>query len=137
MTQTIFTRMLNGELPAYPIAETEHLIAYVEPQPYAYGHLVCLPKHPYPALFDMPAPLYEDLMRFTRRIGRAAGQAIPCVKVGISVIGIKTPHVHIHVIPLNHMDDILFKTPYPTDTTYYTTIQEKMRTALAAQTDNT
>lgn len=127
---TIFTRMLSGELPSYPVAEDERFIAYVEPQPFAYGHLVCLPKHPHETLFEMPEDVYDGLMRFTRRVGRALQRAVPCVKVGISVIGLKTPHVHVHVIPMNAMDDILFKTPYPADAAYFPALQETLRAAL-------
>ncbi len=105
---SIFTKIVNGELPCYKIAETEHFLAFLDANPNARGHTLCIPKKETDNIFDLDEKRYTELMRFSRTIALAIAKAIPCKRVGMSVIGLEVPHVHVHLIPLNHMEDARF-----------------------------
>ncbi len=107
---SIFTKIVNGELPCYKIAETEHFLAFLDANPNARGHTLCIPKKETDNIFDLDEKHYTELMRFSRTIALAIAKAIPCKRVGMSVIGLEVPHVHVHLIPLNHMEDARFMT---------------------------
>ena len=106
---SIFTKIVNGEIPCYKIAETEDFLAFLDVNPNAEGHTLCIPKKEIDKLFDLENDLYLGLMQFSRRIAIAIEKAIPCKRVGMSVIGLEVPHAHIHLIPLNEMDDMRFQ----------------------------
>ena len=105
---TIFTKIINDELPAYKIAEDENFLAFLDVNPNAKGHTLCIPKREVDQLFDMESDEYEGLMNFSRRIAIALKKAIPCKRVGMAVVGLEVPHAHVHLIPLNHMDEMRF-----------------------------
>jgi histidine triad (HIT) family protein len=105
---TIFTKIINDELPAYKIAEDENYLAFLDVNPNAKGHTLCIPKREVDQLFDMESDEYEGLMKFSRRIAIALKKAIPCKRVGMAVVGLEVPHAHVHLIPLNHMDEMRF-----------------------------
>lgn len=106
---SIFTKIINGEIPSYKIAENDNFYAFLDINPNAKGHTLVVPKREVDKLFDLDEKTYEGLMAFSRKIALAIEKAIPCNRVGVSVIGLEVPHVHVHLIPLNSMQDIDFK----------------------------
>jgi len=105
---SIFTKIINGEIPCYKIAETEDYFAFLDINPNAKGHTLCIPKKEVDKIFDLDEATYTGLMKFSRKVAIAIEKAIPCKRVGISVIGLEVPHVHVHLIPLNSMEDARF-----------------------------
>ena len=105
---SIFTKIINGEIPCYKIAENDHFIAFLDVNPNAKGHTLVVPKKEVNKLFDLDTDTYTELMSFSREIGIALEKAIPCKRIGMSVIGLEVPHVHVHLIPLQAMEDIQF-----------------------------
>ncbi|MBB3124130.1 histidine triad (HIT) family protein [Mesoflavibacter sabulilitoris] len=105
---SVFTKIINGEIPCYKIAETEDFFAFLDINPNAKGHTLCIPKKEVDKIFDLDEATYTGLMQFSRKVAIAIEQAIPCKRVGVSVIGLEVPHVHVHLIPLNTMEDARF-----------------------------
>ncbi|MCT4699085.1 HIT family protein [Tenacibaculum haliotis] len=105
---SIFTKIINGEIPSYKIAEDENFIAFLDINPNAKGHTLVVPKREENKLFDLSEEEYNGLMSFSYRVAKAIGKTITCERVGMSVIGLEVPHVHVHLIPLNTMADIQF-----------------------------
>ena len=105
---SIFTKIVNGEIPCYKIAEDENYLAFLDVNPNAKGHTLCIPKKEINKIFDMDENLYLGLMNFSRNVAQAIEKAIDCKRVGITVIGLEVPHAHVHLIPLNDMDDMRF-----------------------------
>lgn len=105
---SIFTKIVNGEIPCYKIAEDENYLAFLDVNPNAKGHTLCIPKKEINKIFDMDENLYLGLMKFSRNVAQAIEKAIDCKRVGITVIGLEVPHAHVHLIPLNDMDDMRF-----------------------------
>ncbi|HNQ27202.1 MAG TPA: HIT family protein [Aquaticitalea sp.] len=105
---SIFSKIINGEIPCYKVAETKDFIAFLDVNPNAMGHTLCVPKIEVDKLFDLDEVTYTGLMEFSRNVGIAIRKALPCKRVGMSVIGLEVPHVHVHLIPLNSMDDARF-----------------------------
>ena len=105
---TIFTRIISGELPAYKVAETDKFLAFLDIRPNAKGHTLCIPKEEVNKIFDLEEEVYQELMRFSRKVAIALEKAVPCKRVGMAVVGLEVPHVHVHLIPLNSMGDMDF-----------------------------
>ncbi|KJD31719.1 HIT family hydrolase [Tamlana nanhaiensis] len=105
---SIFTKIINGEIPCYKIAETEDFFAFLDINPNAKGHTLCIPKQEVDKLFDLDEATYNGLMQFSRRVAKAIEKAVPCNRVGLTVIGLEVPHAHVHLIPLNNMEDSRF-----------------------------
>jgi len=105
---SIFTKIINGEIPSYKVAENENFYAFLDINPNAKGHTLVVPKKEVNKLFDLDEETYSDLMSFSRKIAIAIEKVIPCKRVGMSVIGLEVPHVHVHLIPLEAMEDIQF-----------------------------
>lgn len=105
---SIFTKIVNGEIPCYKIAETDDFFAFLDVNPNAKGHTLCIPKKEVDKIFDLDEASYTGLMQFSRRIAIAIEKAIPCKRVGITVIGLEVPHAHVHLIPLHTMEDARF-----------------------------
>ncbi len=105
---SIFTKIVNGEIPCYKVAETKDFLAFLDVNPNTPGHTLCIPKIEVDQLFDLDKNTYIGLMEFSRSVGIALKKAVPCLRVGMSVVGLEVPHVHIHLIPLHTMDDIRF-----------------------------
>ncbi|MGQ2983256.1 HIT family protein [Flavobacterium sp.] len=105
---SIFTKIINGEVPAYKIAEDDNYLAFLDVNPNAKGHTLCIPKHGVDKIFDMDEEHYLGLMSFSRTIAKALEKAVPCKRVGMAVIGLEVPHTHVHLIPLNEMDEMRF-----------------------------
>ena len=107
--ETLFSKIISGEIPSYKIAEEATCYAFLDINPNVKGHVICVPKKPVDKLFDLPEVDYKLLMNFVRRVGLALRQAVPCKRVALSVVGLEVPHAHIHLIPLEEMDDIRFQ----------------------------
>ena len=106
---SIFTKIINGEIPACKIAEDEYCIAFLDINPLSIGHTLVVPKLEVDNIFDLPADNYKLLFSFAQKIAKAIEKSIVCKKVGIAVIGLEVPHAHIHLIPINDIYDIDFK----------------------------
>ena len=105
---SIFTKIINGEIPSYKIAEDNDFLAFLDVNPNAKGHTLCVPKVEVDKIFDMDDEKYLGLMRFSKKIAIALEKAVPCKRVGMAVIGLEVPHAHVHLIPLNNMDEMRF-----------------------------
>ncbi len=105
---SIFTKIINGEIPAYKIAEDDKFLAFLDVNPNAKGHTLCIPKQEINKIFDMNEDLYLELMQFSRKIAIALEKAIDCKRIGMAVVGLEVPHAHVHLIPLNEMDEMRF-----------------------------
>nr|WP_294774719.1 HIT family protein [uncultured Flavobacterium sp.] len=106
---SIFTKIVNGEIPAYKIAEDEQYLAFLDVNPNAKGHTLCIPKQEINKIFDMEEEHYLGLMQFARKVAKAVEKTVPCKRVGVAVVGLEVPHVHVHLIPLHDMDDMRFQ----------------------------
>lgn len=105
---TLFTKIINGEIPCYKVAETDDFLAFLDINPNSKGHTLCIPKKEVDKIFDLDEETYINLMSFSRRVAIAIEKAVPCERVGMSVIGLEVPHVHVHLIPLHTMEDARF-----------------------------
>jgi histidine triad (HIT) family protein len=105
---SLFTKIITGEIPSYKVAEDDNFIAFLDINPNAKGHTLVVPKKEENKLFDLSKEEYKNLMNFSYRVAKAIEKAVPCKRVGMSVIGLEVPHVHVHLIPLNAMADIQF-----------------------------
>ena len=106
---SIFTKIINGEIPSYKIAENDDFFAFLDINPNAKGHTLVVPKKEVDKLFDLDEKTYNGLMNFSRKVALAIEKAVQCKRVGMTVIGLEVPHVHVHLIPLTSMNDIDFK----------------------------
>ena len=105
---SVFSKIIAGEIPCYKIAEDNHHIAFLDLNPNAKGHTLCVPKKEVDKIFDLDPQDYTELMNFSRKIALAMRSVIPCKRIGMTVIGLEVPHTHVHLIPLNGMDDATF-----------------------------
>ncbi|WP_297985372.1 HIT family protein [uncultured Chryseobacterium sp.] len=106
---SIFTKIVNGEIPAYKIAEDENFLAFLDVMPLAKGHTLVIPKKEVDLIFDLDSEEYKNLWAFAQQVAKKVGKAIPCVRVGVAVVGLEVPHAHIHLVPLNNIEDLNFK----------------------------
>ena len=106
---SIFTKIINGEIPCYKIAENENFLAFLDVNPNAKGHTLCIPKQELNKIFEMEDDLYIGLMQFSKKIAVALEKTVPCKRIGMAVVGLEVPHAHVHLIPLNEMDEIRFQ----------------------------
>lgn len=108
---SIFTKIINGEIPSYKIAETENCYAFLDINPLSKGHTLVIPKKEVDYLFDIDDKLYLELHAFAKKVALAIEKVIPCQRIGVAVIGLEVPHAHIHLIPINGVHDINFSKP--------------------------
>ena len=106
---SIFSRIVAGEIPCYKVAETEDFLAFLDINPLAKGHTLCIPKKEIDYIFDIDDQQFAALHLFSKRVAKALKQTVPCLRVGVAVQGLDVPHAHIHLIPLNSPDDLDFK----------------------------
>jgi histidine triad (HIT) family protein len=106
---SIFTKIINGEIPCYKITEDDKFIAFLDVNPNAKGHTLCVPKQEINKIFDMDEELYLGLMKFSRKVAIALEKTVPCKRIGVAVVGLEVPHTHVHLIPLHDMDDMRFQ----------------------------
>ena len=108
---SIFTKIINKEIPCYKVAETENCLAFLDVFPLVAGHTLVIPKEEIDYIFDVEDDLLAELTVFAKNVAKAVELAITCKRVGAAVIGLEVPHAHIHLVPLNKMDDINFSRP--------------------------
>ncbi len=106
---SIFTKIIEGEIPCHKIAEDHKFIAFLDINPNAIGHTLCVPKEETNKIFDLGEQDYLQLMQFSRQVAKALEKTVACKRVGLSVIGLEVPHVHVHLIPINEMKDMSFQ----------------------------
>ena len=108
---TIFTRIANGEIPCYKVAENENFLAFLDINPLQEGHTLVIPKKEVDYIFDTDDELHAGLWNFAKKIGKAIEKVVPCKRIGITVIGLEVPHAHIHLIPIKTLYDMDFRGP--------------------------
>lgn len=111
---TIFTKIINGEIPSYKVAESEHCYAFLDINPLVKGHTLVIPKLPEPEadyIFDLDDPMLTELTLFAKRVASGIKKATGCQRVGVAVLGMEVNHVHIHLVPMNSERDMLFTNP--------------------------
>jgi len=105
---SIFSRIINGEIPAWKVAESEHFLAFLDVNPLAKGHTLIVPKVETDYFFDLSDEEISGIMLFSKKVASALRSSLPCLRIGMSVIGLEVPHAHVHLVPLNSMGDINF-----------------------------
>ncbi|MBW6460969.1 MAG: HIT family protein [Bacteroidales bacterium] len=108
---SIFTRIVNGEIPCYKIAEDDQFLAFLDINPLAKGHTLVIPKKEIDYLFDIDDDQYRDMWLFSKKVALAVEKVVPCQRIGIAVLGLEVPHAHIHLVPINSVYDIDFSKP--------------------------
>lgn len=106
---SIFSKIVAGEIPCYKIAEDDNFLAFLDIMPLAIGHTLVIPKKETDYIFDIDSDEYLQLWKFAQKVAKAVGDAVPCKRVGVAVIGLEVPHAHIHLVPLNKVGDINFE----------------------------
>ena len=106
---SIFTKIISNEIPAYKIAENDNFVAFLDAMPLVKGHTLVVPKKEIDLIFDLESEEYKDLWSFAQEVAKKVKNAIPCIRVGVAVVGLEVPHAHIHLIPLNKVEDMNFK----------------------------
>lgn len=119
---SIFTKIIQGEIPCYKIAEDDRFLAFLDVNPNAKGHTLCIPKQEINKIFDMDDDLYLGLMQFSKKIAIALEKTVPCKRVGMAVVGLEVPHAHVHLIPLNEMDEMRFQNKVSLTTEEFNTL---------------
>ncbi len=113
---TLFTKIVNGEIPCHKIAEDEKYLAFLDINPLAMGHTLVIPKQEVDYIFDLEDEVLAELNVFAKRVAKAVEKAVACKRIGVAVIGLEVPHVHIHLVPLNAIGDLNFSNPKLTPT---------------------
>ena len=127
---SIFSKIVNGDIPCHKIAETEDFLAFLDVFPCAKGHTLVIPKKEIDYIFDLEDKLYLGLMAFAKSLTPAIKEAVPCKRIGVAVIGLEVPHAHVHLIPMNTMDDINFNKKINISSDELSYIADKVRQAL-------
>lgn len=105
---SIFTKIVNGEIPCYKVAEDEYHLAFLDVMPIAKGHTLVIPKKEVDLIFDLDEEEYKNLWAFAQKVAKKLKAAVPCVRVGVAVVGLEVPHAHIHLVPMNEIKDLNF-----------------------------
>ena len=108
---SIFSKIVNGDVPAHIVAEDKKHLAFLDISPLAKGHVLVIPKKETDCIFDIASDEYMELWKFAQKIAKGMDKVIPCERIGVAVIGLEVPHAHIHLIPLNNVSDINFERP--------------------------
>lgn len=126
---SVFSKIISGEIPAYKVAETEEFLAFLDISPNTKGHTLCIPKIEVDKLFDLEEDTYMQLMAFSRKVALAIEKSVPCKRVGLAVVGLEVPHVHVHLIPLNKMEDTRFDLSMNLEPEEFQKIAKSIKTA--------
>lgn len=108
---SIFTKIINGEIPCYKLAENDRFIAFLDIRPQAKGHALVVPKQEVDYIFDQPDEVLSEMLLFARPVAKAIEAVVPCKRIGLAVVGLEVPHTHLHLIPINQVSDLSFKEP--------------------------
>ena len=108
---TIFTRIIRGEIPCYKIAEDDNYFAFLDINPLRAGHTLVVPKKEVDYIFDLDDDLLSGIMLFSKKVSAAIKDSVPCARIGVAVIGLEVPHAHIHLVPMDSMEDVNFRNP--------------------------
>lgn len=108
---SIFSKIVSGEIPSYKVAESIEFLAFLDVNPLAEGHVLVIPKKEVDYIFDLDDETYTGLQLFAKIVAEGLKEAIPCKRIGVAVIGLEVPHAHIHLIPMNRVDDLNFARP--------------------------
>lgn len=108
---SIFTKIIDGEIPSYKIAENDKFLAFLDVMPLSLGHTLVVPKQEIDYLYDLPDELLGELFVFSKKVAKKLEKAIDCQRIGVSVIGLEVPHAHVHLIPINNVSDMNFSKP--------------------------
>ena len=127
---SIFTKIINGDIPSYKIAEDEYHFAFLDINPNSKGHTLCVPKKEVDKILDLDEESYMKLMAFSRKVGLAIQKAVPCKRVGMTVIGLEVPHVHVHLLPLQSMANATFQNKESLTSDEFETVAEQIRSNL-------
>lgn len=127
---SIFTKIINGDIPSYKIAEDEDHFAFLDINPNSKGHTLCVPKKEVDKILDLDEESYMKLMAFSRKVGLAIQKAVPCKRVGMTVIGLEVPHVHVHLIPLQSMANATFQNKESLTSDEFEAVAEQIRSNL-------
>ena len=106
---TLFSKIISGEIPSYKVAENEDFIAFLDINPNSKGHTLCVPKKEVNKIFDLDDETYLKLMSFSKKVAKGIESVVNCKRIGMAVVGLEVPHVHVHLIPLHTMDDMRFE----------------------------
>lgn len=128
---TVFSKIITGEIPAYKVAEDDKFLAFLDVNPNAKGHTLCIPKKETNKLFDLSEEDYLGLMAFSRKVAIGLEKAIECKRVGVAVVGLEVPHVHVHLIPLQDMDDMRFQRKVKLDEETFKATADAIRRKIA------
>mgnify|MGYP003440410992 CR=1 FL=1 len=129
---SIFSRIVAGEIPCYKVAETEKFLAFLDVNPIAEGHVLCIPKEEIDYVFDIEDALYNELFLFAKKVALGMKKVCPCIKIGMSVIGIDVPHTHIHLVPINKPSDMDFTTHVKMEKEEMVALSEKIAKSVEA-----
>ena len=127
---SIFTKIINGEIPCYKIAEDENFMAFLDVNPNAKGHTLCIPKQEINKIFELEDDLYVGLMQFSKKIAVALEKTVPCKRIGMAVVGLEVSHAHVHLIPLNEMDEMRFQNKVSLSKDEFEALAESIKTNL-------
>ena len=127
---SIFTKIINGEIPCYKVAETDNYLAFLDINPNSKGHTLCIPKKEVDQLFDLDKDTYDGLMSFAREVAIALKKTVECKRIGMSVIGLEVPHVHVHLIPLHSMEDARFTSKVKMDSDEFAALAQAINNNL-------
>jgi histidine triad (HIT) family protein len=127
---SVFTRIINGEIPCHRVAEDDRYLAFLDINPLKPGHTLVIPKVEVDQLFDLDEPTLSGIMPFAKEVARKIKAVVPCARIGVTVIGLEVPHAHIHLIPIDDMHDMEFSRPkLKMDTTELSALAERIRQA--------
>tara|TARA_B100000524_G_scaffold342642_1_gene237874 strand:- start:125 stop:517 length:393 start_codon:yes stop_codon:yes gene_type:complete len=108
---SIFSKIIDGIIPCYRIAENESFLAFLDIQPLAQGHTLVIPKREIDYIFDLDDSTLKEMMVFSKMVSKKLKTALPCKRIGVSIIGLEVPHAHVHLVPINDIDDMNFSKP--------------------------
>ncbi len=131
--ETLFKKIIKGVLPSYKVAEDASCYAFLDINPNAKGHVLCVPKKAVDRLFDLPEAEYHQLMDFARKVALGMREVIPCKRIALSVIGLEVPHAHIHLIPIQNMQEATFQTRVQPTEEEFVSLAASLQKAVAKQ----